>query len=92
MPETRYEVPPKLPVPAQADCFQSYLDDLSAIVPHEDWERARALVTQFMAKNDGLGPELHRKLEEHAQKVDNWVSHRVNYLSSVQSQCDVPAN
>jgi Choline/Carnitine o-acyltransferase len=72
MPETRYEVPPKLPVPRQTDSFKSYLDDLSAIVPTEDWARARDLVDQFTAKT-GLGPQLHKKLEEHAQTVDNWV-------------------
>ncbi|OQV15366.1 Choline O-acetyltransferase [Hypsibius exemplaris] len=68
---TRYEVPPKLPVPVQADCFQSYLEDLSAIVPREDWQKACELVGKFTAR-DGLGPLLHRKLEEHAQTVDNW--------------------
>ena len=73
MTPTKYEVPPKLPVPSMEDCFDAYLDDLSAILPQEQWEKTRALVEEFTAK-DGLGPVLQKKLEELAERVDNWVS------------------
>lgn len=75
---TRYQIPPKLPLPAQKDCFKSYLDDLSAIVSAEEWQRARDLTDKFLS-DGGLGQQLHQRLEEFAEKSDNWVSFHCNH-------------
>ena len=62
----------KLPVPDLHGSLDKYLRAIQPIVSPEQYEKTATLVAEF-GKPGGLGWYLQKKLEEYADRTDNWV-------------------
>ncbi|CAH2040065.1 unnamed protein product, partial [Iphiclides podalirius] len=62
---------PKLPVPDLQATMDSYLEFASVIVSHQQLEKTRILVKEFMEE---LGPRLQATLLERQKEMDNWIT------------------
>lgn len=46
---------------------------MKPLLTEEEFCKTEKIVNQFISK-DGLGPSLHRKLQERFEKTENWVN------------------
>ncbi|XP_038078103.1 peroxisomal carnitine O-octanoyltransferase-like isoform X2 [Patiria miniata] len=61
---------PPLPVPTLEKTLQKYLESAKPFLTKEEFENTRRIVAKF---GEGVGKELHRKLQEKARNSKNWV-------------------
>ena len=62
----------KLPVPTLHETLERYLLSVKATIHENEFERTKTIIDEFGKKN-GLGEKLQNKLEQLAEKKENWV-------------------
>ena len=65
---------PKLPVPPLHQSLQKYLKAVQPLVNDEEFENTSKAIQEF-GKENGVGKELQKVLEERAKAHDNWVTY-----------------
>jgi len=63
---------PRLPVPPLQQSLKKYLKAVQPLVNDEEFEKTSKAVEEF-GKQNGIGMELQKALEERAKTHDNWV-------------------
>ena len=63
---------PSLPVPPLKQTLERYLVSVLPILNNREYEETKRCVKEF-ERPGGVGENLQRKLEERAEKMDNWV-------------------
>lgn len=74
---------PSLPVPPLKQTLERYLVSVRPILSDREYEETKRCVKEF-GRPGGVGEDLHRRLEERAEKMDNWLCDwwlEVAYLS-----------
>uniref|UniRef100_A0A0B7BDL7 Choline/carnitine acyltransferase domain-containing protein n=2 Tax=Arion vulgaris TaxID=1028688 RepID=A0A0B7BDL7_9EUPU len=80
---------PKLPVPALDQTLKKYLDSCRPLLTDDEYNTTLQVVNRFRLKE---GPDLHKLLEERAQKEVNWLSEWWKYWAYLDARVSVLIN